>query len=61
MFVLVTSLALAAFMYVKCLYENGKLNMFTTSAPSNNAVNECTNETNNIVAEPVNIDTQNYN
>ena len=61
MFVLVTSLALAAFMYVKCLYENGKLNMFTTSVPSNNAVNECTNENNNIVAEPVNTDNQNYN
>jgi hypothetical protein len=41
MFILVVSLALAAFMYVKTLYENGKLNMFsTTSVPPDNTVND---------------------
>jgi hypothetical protein len=57
MFVLVISLALAAFMYVKSLYENGKLNMFiTTSVPSNNAVKE-DNNLNNIVTDPENTNT----
>lgn len=64
MFILVISLALAAFMYVKGLYENGKLNIFsTTSVPSNNTVNECNNGNNTIVTEPenTNINDPNYN
>jgi len=55
MSVLVISLILAGFMYVKNLYENGKLNMFsTTSAPTNNTANTDNNGKTTIIVEPEN-------
>ena len=63
MFILVLSLALAAIMYVKSLYENGKLNMFrTTSMPSDSTTNECNNSINiDTGLDNTNPDNQNYN